>query len=510
MKATKAWERRRAAIQPTDKLRSDIEAWVDETKDLAPPPGPSVDQCLHRAWLLLDQLERQPIESIAAELEGDDDFADVLYATCSLLSSTGTFRSDRPRELLSRLFDIASTIHWDDGFGERAEILSRVAFLGWNECRRLEDYPGIRAWQSRCCEFTLGRETVRYFFSIPLERRSAELTSRFLGDETVLLTYCVSLDDERNRSPEGIKGHVDALYRWLLQEGLESGLDPGVRSYLLAKVAITGMVVEHHLGRDERWQCWVAEANRWALEGKHAILAAAIQQGHLVRRFDRREYDQVILEAPSVIARLDGLSMVEPARWARLTMAAALKDAGRAEEAYRPLTEVLELALSAGDFMTASLSLANRSEVLDKSGRADEALRDAKEALVLAQKSSCGWAIAVAKAFIGEWYVDHGDVSTGIDAYRAAARTYESLGMVTRAAYMRILLADALLVAGQPTNAVSEVVAALPAIEAQRLSQEAVAAVMIVREALYRREVNSDSLRILGNQLALMKESGSL
>ena len=66
---------------------------------------------------------------------------------------------------------------------------------------------------------------------------------------------------------------------------------------------------------------------------------------------------------------------------------------------------------------------------------------------------------------MGELLRDRGDLGGSVTAYSDAIRCYEELGMVGMTAYMRIILAETLLLAGRAAEAVSLVVQALPVIE---------------------------------------------
>ena len=175
--------------------------------------------------------------------------------------------------------------------------------------------------------------------------------------------------------------------------------------------------------------------------------------------------------------------MNDKALRARLLRGRAIKELGKPEEALACVDEVNAVAMRCGDFLVATLSLCDRAELANSQGHSREAMAAAWRAVALAGRTECGWVIANAQGTVGELLRDRGDLSASVEAYAAAVSSLEALEMWSLAAYMRVLLAEALLLVGRTTKAAAEVLSALPTIERENLSQEAVAAIGILREA---------------------------
>src|SRR5712691_2888996 len=107
-----------------------------------------------------------------------------------------------------------------------------------------------------------------------------------------------------------------------------------------------------------------------------------------------------------------------------------------------------------------------------------------QRALPLLLGSSRPSMVAGLKGTLGEACRDMGDFGTAIDLYREAISDYGELSMGTYAAYLRIVLAETLLLAGRPREAEIEILAAIPTIEKERMVEEGFAALNLLRESV--------------------------
>ncbi|MGE5412931.1 MAG: hypothetical protein ACM3NW_02060, partial [Syntrophomonadaceae bacterium] len=101
----------------------------------------------------------------------------------------------------------------------------------------------------------------------------------------------------------------------------------------------------------------------------------------------------------------------------------------------------------------------------------------------------------------GEILRDRGRLAEAIPSYRLAVAAYASAGMMAFEAYVRILLAETLLVAGEDRDALLEILKALPIIESLGLVREGVAAVALLRESLSRQKADHQALVTLKREL---------
>jgi len=82
--------------------------------------------------------------------------------------------------------------------------------------------------------------------------------------------------------------------------------------------------------------------------------------------------------------------------------------------------------------------------------------------------------------------------------------------MISLAAYLRIILAETLLLADRPLEAVSHVVLALPVIEKKNLTRELIPAVGLLREAMRRSKADPGVLRQVRDAIHRIKDAGHL
>ena len=95
---------------------------------------------------------------------------------------------------------------------------------------------------------------------------------------------------------------------------------------------------------------------------------------------------------------------------------------------------------------------------------------------------------------IGALRRDMGETESAIVAYRSALSDAMTLGLATRAAYIRLVLAEALVASGRVGEARDEIRKALPTIEEQRMVPEGVAALALLREAARRENADPQAL----------------
>ena len=87
-----------------------------------------------------------------------------------------------------------------------------------------------------------------------------------------------------------------------------------------------------------------------------------------------------------------------------------------------------------------------------------------------------------------------GHVAAALDAYRGAIDDYVELKMATRAAYVRILLAEALLEGGKAREAEWQILAAVPTIDAEKMVPEGFVAMELLRGSAQQRNADPRAL----------------
>ena len=436
-------------------------------------------------------------------LEVDDrsDFVDTLFGLCVLIEG-------RVRETASRLteiqgaYDLVSTLLWpDDGFGERREILTRLALAGWNHCRRCSTYPEAMAWRDRCVALTLEDEVVRSFLSIPFVERSPELNSRFLADPAILLATCVQFENERNQSPAAVARDAPVAYAWLRKR--QANLDEREDlEFMSGDLAVSVSVGLKHVG--------VSAATTWLDRAEEHFKRTLNPEPYLASTTflratefqDRHEFEEVLALLPPVIATMQRHGMTKPLNYARLLEALALKDTGQPALALERLMQLsVDLSVRANP-LAFGLVLITIAELRARSGVPESALRIFRDALPVVEQAGSPIVTGQFHGTLGEVLRDQGRLKEAESAYRLSIASYSGAGMCRREAYMRVILAETLLADDRQVEAIAELLAALPTISREKLLREGSAAVALLDEALRQQKVSVSLLREVREQLS--------
>ena len=172
--------------------------------------------------------------------------------------------------------------------------------------------------------------------------------------------------------------------------------------------------------------------------------------------------------------------------------AMSLKTLGRLDEAAHRF-ETLASAESTSAALR-GLALVNLGNLYSNQELFDRALGAYGKARPLLEASKRLSTLADLKVMFGETLRAMGRVADALDAYREAIADHVSLGMVTRAAYLRVALAEALLEANKPREAEWELLTALPTIHDQKMVPEGFAAVALLKESVRLRKTDPKSL----------------
>ena len=133
--------------------------------------------------------------------------------------------------------------------------------------------------------------------------------------------------------------------------------------------------------------------------------------------------------------------------------------------------------------------------------RGDAAVAYYEEALELLRGRGVSMARADLKMYLGGLLRDRGNAASGAASFRSALEDCLEMGMATRAAYLRVVLAETLLALGRPREAEWEILQALPTIEEQKMVPEGFAAVALLRESVKQRKADPNALRELREHL---------
>ena len=248
------------------------------------------------------------------------------------------------------------------------------------------------------------------------------------------------------------------------------------------------------MGRREETERWFDRADssfRHTLNPSPNL--ARVAYARLALRFDMRRYDDVLELLPSV-ADLQEVGDGPRVGKVPVLEAMALKDLGRNQDAMAKLEGLLAGSEIRCDEALCGMALVNLGDLHGRDNHFDLALKSYTDALPLLQRSKRYVALADLKGMVGETLQRMGRLEPSLAAFREAIRDYSSLGATTRTAYLRVVLAEALLAAGRAREAEWEIRAALPTIESERMVPEGFVAVSALNQALSQRTTNPKAL----------------
>ncbi len=293
----------------------------------------------------------------------------------------------------------------------------------------------------------------------------------------------------------------EQLYDWLKASPTFDGLFDE-KDYYSGEVALLTAGAHRLLGNRELAERWLERADaRFRHTVNPTPLSTEVAYVRLALRYDMARYEDVIELAPSLMSSFEKLGMPREMVKAGLLNAVALKSTGQTSVALSILEGLRQTDVVSQDCELGGRLLIDIGDIHQIEGRAVEALRIYQEALALLQGRGSTMSLADLKLVVGALSRGQGRYSEAIESFRASIRDFESLGMSTKTAYVRILVAESLLVADRPREAEWELLAALPTIEEQKMVPEGFAAVALLKESVRRRKTDPNALRELREHL---------
>jgi tetratricopeptide (TPR) repeat protein len=178
----------------------------------------------------------------------------------------------------------------------------------------------------------------------------------------------------------------------------------------------------------------------------------------------------------------------------RFLEAMSLKELGRIDEAAASFE-----CLSSGeeyrvDPALCGMALVNLGNLRSEQGSFDRALVAYRQASPLLKSAKRFSALADLKLMLGGTLQRMGHLGAAVQAFRESVNDYVALGMDTRATYLRVVLAEALLEEGKPREAEWEILAALPTIDQEKMVPEGFVAISLLRESVRQRKTDPKAL----------------
>lgn len=430
---------------------------------------------------------------------------DHLYALANLIRED----SSAEPEYITAWYDALEAMSWQgDFFGERLELLSLFGYCAWRQYRRAEQPAAERVWEAKTVALTELRASVPEFLTLAETQYTRQIRERFLRDPAVLLTYCSKLPELLNHSPEEGLRQAIGTHTFLFRSA-DRWLSDEERRYFLANLELDAAVGEKGCGNYN-------EAGKWLLRAASSV-TKVLGTGVLMARLEY-VHRAIAHELGYYAECRDGLAELR-GRFASFGMdryvarcffldGVSLKELGRDEEAVLALADVCKSQSPDVEQWMKALAATHMAEIHGRQGRyakAGGALADAWDLLKL---SSVPTALAHFHGVRGEILRDSGCFEEAAESYRLASAVYASSGMSGFEAYLRVLRAETLILANRESDAVAEIMAALPAIETLGLMREGMTALALLRESLKGQEADRNALGALKQELQDLNRGG--
>jgi tetratricopeptide (TPR) repeat protein len=300
----------------------------------------------------------------------------------------------------------------------------------------------------------------------------------------------------RDSRPAKTATEASFFYEWISERGLlpfESE-----RSYFLGTMAMLAGTSHRFMGQRESASSWFDISHSFLSKLRNAEPELArLAYGRLTLSYELRQYDLVVRGVPLLLAHFQKLELEEEETKCLFLEGMALKECGSPQAALtRFLSLEQRLSESDPDRLLGGV-FSKIGELYSVRGRHHEAMQKYQQALPLLRESGRPTMVADLKGSVGETCRDMGDLATAIELYRDAINDYGDFGLASLAAYLRIVLAETLLLANRPSEAEIEILMAIPTIEKERMAEEGFAALNLLRESVDRSQTDVASLRAL-------------
>jgi len=320
-------------------------------------------------------------------------------------------------------------------------------------------------------------------------------------DLDVLLAICGLLRERAIVNPASVFDESSRIFSWLTVHGRGLGYFDE-RDFFLGEAALLAGSASRLLGNRSETELWLDRADA---SYRHTINPTAslarVAYVRLSLRYDMGRYTDVLELLPSIGLTFEKLGMHSELGKCRFLEAMSLKELGRYAESASRFQSMLTATEFQADAGIRGMAMTNLGNLRSLEGDAQGALVAYKAAQPMLEAARRHEMIADLKGMVAETLRTIGQTSASIDAYRECVSDHIQLGMEARAAYVRVLLSEALLEAGRPREAEWELLAALPTINEQQMVPEGFAAVVLLQESLRQRKTDPKALSDLRQYL---------
>jgi len=470
-----------ANAQDSIVLRGHIENWLARTRDVEILIGCDEERVAVKARELRDAILKG---GIAPEtLTVDEDLKEALSALVFLLAKAGGTGGEKLAQA-NAIYQFIYRLSWTaDPLDEKRDLLLECADIGWGAI-------GLSV-----ADVTRQR--------LAGDVREVPQSKTDPDPVWMLLSVVSRLKTHREVSPTTVRKAAEALYCRVISSSRSFGLFDD-REYCLGETALLAGHTSRLLGRRDESELWLDRADACFRHIVNATpLLANVSYARLALCYDRGQYDRILEHLPSLTWSYEKLGMRSELLKCRFLEALTLKAAGRGADA-RICLDKLSLEADLGqEPVLAARVLVTFGEELSAEGNHRQALASFRRALPLASEQPIS--TAYLKCAIGESLRNQGLLQDSVQAYGEAIRAYSALEMQSWVSYIRVIVSEVLIALNRNREAESEILAALPTIEEQRMVPEGFAAVALLKESVRRRKTDPNALRELREHLKANK-----
>jgi tetratricopeptide (TPR) repeat protein len=352
-------------------------------------------------------------------------------------------------------------------------------------------------WRPKRLDHSESRAAAERVLSVPIPERLKQVTELGFDDPELLLSVCETLRSRLETAPLAVRDESEFFYRFIEGSGERIGLYDE-REYFLGELALTAATASRFLFRMDDTKLWLQRSEaKFALVQNANAHWARIAYQRLTVLMEERRTSEVLELAPMWESTFRQLEMPEEALTCRFLEGIALWELGEAGKAIEVYTSICADAEKMGNLRLIAQSANNLVGYLSEVGEEEQALEYAKKALALQKQLQDRVGFTKLQWSIGDLLRKQGKRAAALEAYRQAQNEAREVGLRGDLAALHLVVADLRLEAGQEAQAESEIRAALPIIDEEKMVPEGIAALALLRESLRRRKIDKQALRDL-------------
>lgn len=355
----------------------------------------------------------------------------------------------------------------------------------------------LLSFPSRYLSSEEGRLASAQILETPIADRTGRANSLRLDDPETLLATCARLRESLETAPAVVREEVEFFYRFLEKPKRPIGLFDE-RDYFLGELALIAGTACRVLSRRDEARRWFDRSESYFRHTVNAVSEwSRLTYQRLSLRVEERHFEDVLELLPSLAESFVKLEMEEDALKCSFLEGIILMETDRLPEAISLYREIYRRASALGAQRLAATASYNMVQIYGMLGDAEAALSEAAVAVPLLRQLDNRVGLAKIQWGLGGLLRTQGKLEAAIENYRAAQGEFRDIGMRADLAALHLVIADLLIERGEDAHAMSEVLAALPIIEEEKMVPEGMAALALLRESVRAQRLNRQALRDL-------------